>query len=338
MRISRRTFLKAAAAASAAGRLPPAALAEFGRFIRAEGEPRVIWLQGAGCDGCAISFLNSVHYATADELLTTTLDAEFQNNLMAATGDLAVSVAEAAAAEPGYILLIEGAIPTGAEGKYCLLWADTTMHDGLLQFAQNAAFIIALGACASYGGTPSGAPNPTDARGVGEILVNDPRLINIPGCPAHPDWLVGTIVYLLTTGHTPPLDAHRRPLQFFGQRIHDNCFKRAKHCGEDTFAEQLGDEGCMEFLGCKGKHTYSDCPIRRWNSGGAGEYGVNWCVGAHSPCLGCVEPTFPDGMSPFYVHLPEDAAAQSGGNGDPRPAQGDVSLPVLDDRGAAEIR
>lgn len=304
MRVTRRDFLKVAAAAVAAGRLSPQVLAGLVKAVRSEGAPRVIWLQGAGCDGCAISFLNSVHYATADEVLTNVIDAEFQNNLMAAAGDLAVSAAEGAATTPGYILVIEGAIPTGASGKYCRLWPNMTMQDALATYSQNAAFIVALGACASFGGVSSGAPNPTQAKGVGELLGNDPRLANLPGCPAHPDWLVGTISYVIANGHLPPLDGHRRPLEYFGKRIHDNCFKRAQYCGETQFAPQLGAEGCMEQLGCKGKKTYSDCWIRKWNSPAEGEYGVNWCIGARSPCLGCVEPTFPDGMSPFYVYLP----------------------------------
>lgn len=304
MRISRREFLKAAAAAAVAGKLTPAALASLGNMLRGEGDPRVIWLQGAGCDGCAISFLNSVHYATVDDLLVNTLDVDFQSNLMAATGDLAVSAAQAAGAQPGYILVIEGAVPTGANGAYCKLWPGMTMHDGLISFAQNAAFIIALGACASYGGVSSGQPNPTEAKGVGEVLGADDRLINIPGCPAHPDWFVGTVTYLMTNGRVPPLDANRRPLEYFGRRIHDNCFKRRKYCGEPILADQLSHEGCMEFLGCKGKKTYSDCPVRKWNSPAPGQFGVNWCVEARSPCLGCVNPDFPDGMSPFYVYSP----------------------------------
>ena len=144
MRVSRREFLKVAAAAAAAGRLAPAALARLQNLLLIEGGPRVIWLQGAGCDGCAISFLNSIHYATADELLMNTLDVEFQSNLMAAAGDLAISAAEAAGAEPGYILVVEGAIPTGADGKYCVLWPGMSMHDGLVNFSPNASFILAL--------------------------------------------------------------------------------------------------------------------------------------------------------------------------------------------------
>jgi len=289
---------------AAAGKLAPAALASLQDLLLADGAPPVIWLQGQGCDGCAVSLLNSIHYASIDDLLLNTIDLKFQNNLMAASGDLAVSAAQAAGAEPGYVLIVEGAIPTGASGKYCRLWPGMSMYDGLTSFSGNAAYILALGACATFGGTSAGAPNPTEAKGVGEILGADDRLINIPGCPPHPDWLVGTVVYLLTNGHVPPLDAHRRPLQYFGTRIHDHCFNRREYCGEGVIADQLSDEGCMEFLGCKGKKTYSDCPIRKWNSPETGDYGVNWCIGARSPCLGCVEPTFPDGMSPFYVYSP----------------------------------
>jgi len=304
MRISRRDFLRVAAAAVAAGRLAPAALARLEEALRSPNAPRVIWLQASGCDGCAISFLNSVHYATADDLLLNTLDVKFQSNLQAAAGDLAISALQAAAAQPGYILIVEGAIPTGANGRFCRAWTGTTMVDALQSLAPNAAFIVALGACASYGGVTRGAPNPTGAKGLGQILGNDSRLINIPGCPAHPDWLVGTLVYLINNGRVPPLDQHRRPLEFFSRRIHDNCFKRRKYCGQPVFAPQLGEVGCMEYLGCKGKHTYADCPIRKWNSRGEGQYGVNWCVAARSPCLGCVNPNFPDGMSPFFVYLP----------------------------------
>lgn len=325
MRIGRRDFLKLAAAAVAAGKLAPAALARLYERMQSRDGPCVIWLQGSGCDGCAVSLLNSIHYASVDQLLLNTLDVKFQNNVMAAAGDLAISAAQAAGAQPGYVLIVEGAIPTGASGKYCQLWPGLTMAAGVQSFAANAAYIVALGACAAYGGMPGGAPNPTQAKGVEQFLGSDPRIINIPGCPAHPDRLVGTLVYLITNGHIPPLDAYRRPLEFYGQRVHDNCFKRHKLCGQDVRADKLSDEGCMEYLGCKGKKTYSDCPLRKWNAGAPGQYGVNWCVGAHSPCLGCVEPNFPDGMSPFYVYSPtRELPDQGHGHDDdePRPAAG----------------
>jgi hydrogenase small subunit len=315
VRISRRDFLKAAAAATLAGRLSAAALARLEEALRVPGGPRVIWLQGAGCDGCAVSFLNSVHYATVDTLLTQRLDVKFQSNLMAAAGDLAVSAAQAAGAEPGYILVIEGAIPVGASGRYCQMWPGLTMQQALSTFAPNAAFIVALGTCAAYGGVSAGAPNPTQARSVEGLLGDDPRLVNVPGCPAHPDWLVGTLTYLITNGRRPPLDAYKRPLEFFGRRVHDNCERRHKHCGVLTFAQQLSQPGCLEYLGCKGKKTYADCPIRKWNCRGTGQYGVNWPVGSGGPCLGCVNPTFPDGMSPFYVYSPTAGVGEEADDG-----------------------
>jgi hydrogenase small subunit len=304
MTITRRDFLRLAAAATAAGHLSAAAFAKLEKVLRAPGGPRVVWLQGSGCDGCAVSFLNSIHYAAVDDLLLNTLDVRFQNNVMAATGELAVSAAEAVLAEPGYVLIVEGSIPTAAGGRYAYLWPDMTMQAGVTAFAANAAFIIAIGACACYGGVVKGAPNPTGAQGVSEIIGSDSRLVNLPGCPMHPDWLVSTVTRLLTTGRVPPLDDYRRPLEFFGRLVHNDCSNRHKHCGEIALAPQLGDAGCMEYLGCKGKHTYSECPMRKWNSSGPNESGVNWCIGARSLCIGCVNPNFPDGMSPFYEYLP----------------------------------
>jgi hydrogenase small subunit len=307
MRIARRDFLKLAAASVAAGKLAPAALARLYERLLSRTLPRVIWVQGAGCDGCAVSLLNSIYYASVDELLLNTLDVKFQSNVMAAAGELAVSAAQGASAQPGYVLVVEGAIPTGAAGKYCELSPGMTMAAGVPALAANAGHIVALGACAAYGGVSAGAPNPTTAQGVGQLLGSDPRLINIPGCPAHPDWLVGTLVYLINNGHVPPLDAHRRPVEFFGQRVHDKCYKRHKLCGQPVLADNLGDEGCLEYLGCKGKKTYADCPVRKWNAAASSRYGVNWCAGSRSPCLGCVEPTFPDGLSPFFVYSPSPA-------------------------------
>ena len=229
--------------------------------------------------------------------------------------------------EPGYILVVEGSVPTGAGGKYCMLWPQMSMHDGVLAYAPNASFIIALGACAAYGGITAGAPNPTEAKSVAEIIGADPRLINVPGCPAHPDWIVGTITYLLTNGHIPPLDGHGRPLEYFARQVHHNCYKRRLYCGDAVWAGQLSEQGCMEPLGCKGKKTYADCFVRKWNSPAPGQYGVNWCIGSRSPCFGCVEPGFPDGMSPFYVYAPTPQA-EAGGAGLGEPSDGERSRAI----------
>jgi hydrogenase small subunit len=161
--------------------------------------------------------------------------------------------------------------------------------------------VIALGTCAAFGGIPAAAPNPTGARPVKEFLdskgISKP-LVNIPGCPPHPDWFTGTVAGIILNGlpTADDLDDLLRPKAFYGKLIHENCPRRA-YFDEGKFAKNPGDEGCLYGLGCKGPITYADCPLRRWNNG------TNWVIGAGAPCNGCTQPEFPDGTAPFYEKL-----------------------------------
>jgi hydrogenase small subunit len=141
---------------------------------------------------------------------------------------------------------------------------------------------------------PAAGRNPTEARGLEDEYYGK-RVIKIPGCPTHPDWVVGTIAHLMTHDEAPPLDLNGRPLEFFSKTVHSQCKYRTGWPDSTTLAE----EGCLGGLGCRGPDTNADCPIRRWNSSGQGLPGVSWCVDAGSPCIGCTEPTFP-GFAPFY--------------------------------------
>ncbi|MHC4193595.1 MAG: NADH-quinone oxidoreductase subunit B family protein, partial [Planctomycetota bacterium] len=193
MKVTRRQFLRATAAVGGALTLRASGLLQLQKALAAEGgAPPVIWLQGQSCTGCAVSFLNSVYYATADDLLINELDVRFQSNVMAAAGDLAVESAEMTRSEGGYILVVEGSTPAGANGEYCHLWEGMTMLEAMKTFAPGADIILAFGTCASYGGIYAAAPNPTEAMGVRDTLDYlglEGTVINIPGCPAHPDWL-----------------------------------------------------------------------------------------------------------------------------------------------------
>jgi hydrogenase small subunit len=335
MIISRREFFKAVAGMAGVLGLEASGLLKLQEVLAGSGNPSVIWLQGQGCTGCSVSFLNSVYYATVDTILLDKINLEYHPNVMAAAGDFAISAAQVARpstgelmdvsnqwlqktnasmdlngdgivnfvdyallAKRGYILVVEGAIPTGANGEYCEIGGGMTMLSALELFAKYASQIIAVGTCATYGGIPAGNPNPTSAKGVSDALtyLNQPKpVINIPGCPMHPDWLVGTIVDLLT-GQTVALDEYSRPLKFYPiKKIHDTC--PFKGTGE---SHVLGVGRCLKELGCKGPRTHCDCNVRKWNSPAQGQFGVNWCMAAGSPCIGCTEPDFPDGMTPFY--------------------------------------
>jgi hydrogenase small subunit len=138
---------------------------------------------------------------------------------------------------------------------------------------------------------------PMDAEAVSGIL-NKEKIINLPGCPVHPDWLVGVITTLLISGKVPPSDNLGRPNMFFEKTIHYNCprrpaFEEGKFVS-DFNSDEAKKEYCLLKAGCKGQYTFGDCPKRGWNNR------TNWCIGAGAPCSGCTQPEFYQAFSPLY--------------------------------------
>jgi len=268
----------------------------------------VVWLQGAGCTGCSISVLNAVSPRIQNLLLDEVvpghhLNMLFNSTIMAGEGEAVIEVLKDTETERkgGYILVVEGAIPTAADGLYGSIGErggrHLTIEQSVAELGANALVAIAIGTCAAYGGIPAGKPNPTQCKGVKELFDEkgiETLVVNLPGCPVHPDWFTGTVSVIMFSGlDAVKLDNVGRPELFYGRLIHENCPRRADF-DKGRFAEKLGDQGCLYKLGCKGHYTNADCPIRQWNNG------VSWCIKAGSPCLGCVEPEFPDGTSPIY--------------------------------------
>jgi len=271
----------------------------------------VIWLQGAGCTGCSVSVLNAVSPRIQNLLLDELvpghqLNLMFHATIMAGQGEPVIEVLKDTEKnrKGGYILVVEGAIPTAEGGAYGSIGERAgkhlTIQQSVEELGKNAMLAIALGTCAAYGGIPAAKPNPTACKGVKTVFDEkgiETPVVNIPGCPVHPDWFVGTVSVILFSGaEALDLDQLGRPRLFFGQLIHENCPRRADF-DKGKFAQKLGEPGCLYKLGCKGHYTYADCPVRQWNNG------VSWCVKAGSPCLGCVEPEFPDGTSPMYEKI-----------------------------------
>jgi hydrogenase small subunit len=260
----------------------------------------VLWVQGQGCTGCSVSLLNSVSPPIADVLLKV-ISLQFHPTIGACEGELAMEHLYAVAEEykGRFSLVVEGAIPTAAEGKYCVIGEmnhkEITMVDVVKDLGAIAGSVLAIGTCATYGGIPAAKGNVTGATGVMDFFktqgIKTP-VVNIPGCPSHPDWIVGTIVHLLEKG-IPELDEVGRPTLFFGENIHDNCPRLDMYEAGEMSATLSDPKGCRMDLGCKGPDTYADCYKRKWNGG------LNWCVD-NSVCIGCVEPGFPDSSSPFY--------------------------------------
>ena len=295
MHINRRQFLKYCIGSAAVLGLPMTVIGKLETALAAESStlPKVIWLNGANCSGCTVSLsnlFNSSGPTDIADLLFNTIDLVFHSTLMGAAGDLAVQQLYEAT-QGSYILAVEGGIPTAFNGHTCLLWSeggrDVTAMEAVKMLAPNAAAVLSIGTCASYGGIPAAGPNPTGVVSVSQLTgVNT---VNIPGCPTHPDWIVWTVAHLLA-GEAVQLDSQRRPSALYKTSVHDRC-PRKEYDEVKTFGVP---NRCLKELGCKGPKTRSDCPSRKWNSG------ENWCIGAGSLCIGCTEQGFPDKFSPFY--------------------------------------
>jgi hydrogenase small subunit len=279
-------------------------------------EVPAVYIAGAACSGCSVSLLNAVSPSIQNVLVDPVIPGKhvslkFHATVMAGQGEPVIRVLrDTRKASPGkYLLIVDGSIPTAEDGLYCTIGElegrELTMMEMTEELARDAMAVLAVGTCASFGGIPSGAPNPTGAKAVARFLeekgISTP-VVNVSGCPPHPDWMVGTIADILLNGLPGPerLNDTGRPNSFFGMLIHDNCPRRG-FFDAGQFARQPGDEGCLYEIGCRGPMTYADCPLRHWNNG------VNWCVGAGAQCIGCVEPDFPDNMAPLFEKLKEDA-------------------------------
>jgi hydrogenase small subunit len=307
---SRREFLQWAIAAPAAAALTESFLPRLASALQqAVKEYPIIWLQASTCSGCSVSVINTIHPSIKNVILEQVLPGHklvlaYHGTLMAATGSLSIDAARETAknAKGKYVLVIEGAIPTKQQGAYGFIGEENGKPITMLQWAESlgrdAMAVLAVGTCAAYGGIPAGEPNPSGCASVTDVFkkasIATP-VINIPGCPSHPDWFIGTVAKILLYGMPRPneLDEFGRPKLFFAKSIHSRCVQR-DYLDEGVFATKFGEEGCLLELGCKGPFTNADCPIRQWNGS------VNWCVNAGAPCIGCTEPGFPDAHSPIY--------------------------------------
>ena len=253
----------------------------------------LVWLHGLACSGCSVSFLNT-SYPDAAEVLTSYVSLEYHSVLSTATGHIAMQALEDRLAAGKYILIVEGAVPVGMPSA-CRV-GEEDFAKQLLRAAANATAILSLGACAAFGGIPAAAGNVTGAVSASSYLLQNKvkkPLINIPGCPANPDWLVGALVHLLKFGQ-PELNEQGCPNLFFGEILHNRC-PQFYNYNAGKYAKSFGDDGCLFKLGCLGIRTLADCSTRRWNSK------LNWCVEAGAPCIGCTQPEFAlDKNFPFY--------------------------------------
>ena len=295
--VSRRAFIKFCTAIASAMALPPWMGPAMAEQLRQAPRPSVMYLSFQECTGCFESFTRSFA-PTMESLIFNVISLDYDDTLMAAAGDAAETAMATAMHENfgKYVLVIDGSVPTGAGGGYCTAGGKSAVET-LREAAKGAAAIICVGTCSSFGGIPYADPNPTDAWPV-MAIVGDKPIINVSGCPPIPEVITGTLLQYVTTGKLPDLDEHKRPKAFFGNTIHDRCYRRPFY-DEGKFAKSFDDEGarngwCLYELGCKGPTTYNACATTKWNGG------TSFPIESGHGCIGCAEPGFWDKGS-FYT-------------------------------------
>ncbi|MFT8313028.1 MAG: hydrogenase small subunit [Clostridium sp.] len=288
MKISRRDFLKWSVATAVALNLE-LDMGKVNTVLAAETDPPIIWLNGSGCSGCTISTLNVTNPATIDDVLLNKISLKYATTLMTGSGDSAMETLDQAANTYNgqFILVVEGAVPTGISGNYCIIGEQNgsplTMQQAVLKYGPMAKYVVSAGTCAAFGGVSATSPNSTSCQSVKTLLSGKTTkpVINLAGCPVHPTVMVQTLLDLILTG-MPTIDTYNRPTKYFASSVHSKCPRRS--AGD---ANQPGVYGCYEEIGCKGPGCNNVCATMKWNNG------QSWCVLSDYPCIGCANPTFP---------------------------------------------
>ncbi len=297
--ISRRSLLKYATYLASAMALPPMASRAMAQALGDAPRQSVIWLSFQECTGCTESLTRSFS-PTIEDMIFDLISLDYHETLMSVSGEAAeAAMAQAMEANKGkYIVIVDGSVSTLDDGVYSTNAGKTNLQT-LREVTANAAAVVSVGSCAAFGGIPQANPNPTGAVPVSDIVTDKP-VVNISGCPPIPEAIAGTVAYFVTFGKLPDLDHLGRPKAFFGDSIHDRCYRRPFY-DKGLFAKSFDDEGarngwCLYEVGCKGPVTYNACATMKWNGG------VSFPIQSGHGCLGCSEPGFWDRGS-FYKPL-----------------------------------
>ncbi len=264
----------------------------------------LLWLQSGGCGGCSLSLLGAESPDLLTSLQAAGIKLLFHPSFSEQSGaDLHSLLAQILAGEIRLDLLcLEGAVIHGPNGSglfHRLAGCERPMRDLIFDLAQQAEHVLAVGSCAAFGGITAGGGNPSEAGGLqfmaakaGGLLGESFRsragmpVINIAGCPIHPNWVVETLLQLVQGEMSEnELDELNRPRSYADHLVHHGC-PRNEYYEYKASAEKPSDLGClMENMGCLGTQAHADCNTRLWNGEGS-------CLRGGYACINCTSPGF----------------------------------------------
>jgi hydrogenase small subunit len=257
----------------------------------------VIWIAGAGCDGCTMTMLGASQPSIEDLLLGRLAGLPpvvlVHPTLALASGAAYRALLDGAAAGTlgPFVVVLEGSVldeSRAGEGSFSRFGSDDdrplTIAAWIDRLVPRAEAVVAIGSCATWGGVPAGAGNPTGAMGLETYLGRNFTsaaglpVVNVPGCAPSGDAFVETLVsVLLHLRRLVPLDLDddRRPRWLYRKLAHP-LPPRADYVPEEAYAV-AGRPG----VGCP-------VPAVGWMKG------VGGCATVGGACIGCTGRDFVD--------------------------------------------
>ena len=245
-------------------------------------KPTVVWFQAITCNGNTHSLLSA--NSSRLELFFDSFNLIYHPSLtIEKTLDDILNQKEQID-----FLLIEGAITSNE--KFFSISNDTTFNL-LNKLALKSKYIIAVGSCASNGGIHAKFTENNDIKGINDSIDKETinklehSIVNLTGCPVHPEWILQTLFSLRDYGKMN-LDEEKRPKELYSSLAHHGCTRNEyfEWKVEGAFGEK---EGCLFYdQGCRGPMTHSSCNKILWND-------ISSKTRVGMPCIGCTESDFP---------------------------------------------
>ena len=256
------------------------------------------WIGAGGCDGCTMSVLGAVS-PTLEELLAGKLTdiprIELIHPVLSLDSGDGYTARLESAIQGGldpFLLVVEGSLfDEGLAREGC--FSGLGQRDGqpipveewVGRLAPQAAAVMAIGTCATWGGIPAASGSVTGATGLGAMLGRGFRsrrglpVVNVPGCAPSGDAFIETLAYVfLHLAGLVPLD-----LDELGQPrwLYDQATPLASQQLSWTARRVPGDTAM--------------CPVpeRGWINR------VGGCAVTGGACNGCTRADFPDRLLPL---------------------------------------
>lgn len=245
-------------------------------------KPTVVWFQAITCNGNTHSLLSA--NSSRLELFLNSFDLIYHPSL---TIDKTLNEILESENEIDF-LLVEGAISKNSD---FFTISDETTNVLLNKLTSKAKYLVAVGSCASYGGVHAKFEQNDNVVGLEESLDKKStknlkhKIINLTGCPVHPEWIIQTLFTLNNFGKMA-IDEEGRPKELYSTLAHHGCTRNEyfEWKVEGSWGEK---EGCLFYdQGCRGPMTHSSCNKILWND-------VSSKTRAGMPCIGCTETDFP---------------------------------------------